>query len=412
MNKLTFDKEEQNLRKLFPILNNNSTIYLDNAATSQKPACVLEAIDNYYKNINSNPFRGLYDLSVDTTNAYEAARSKVAEFINSPQAENIIFTRNASESLNLVAYTYGLNFIDKDSEILVSICEHHSNFLPWQNLAKKTGATIKYLPCNKDGSIDINTLNSYLSDKTKIFAITHISNVIGRENDIKEFTRLAHSFGSIVVLDAAQSIPHIKIDVRDLDVDFLAFSGHKMFAPMGIGVLYGKYALLDKMPPFLFGGEMIESVRLDSTSYASVPHKFEAGTVNVSGAIGLATAIDFINSIGFDTIKKREEYLTKLALDELETDKHIHIIGSKDYTKHHGILSFTIDDVHPHDIAEILNSNNIAIRAGHHCAQPLLNHLGFLSTARASFAFYNTKDEILYFCKILKTIREVMGYGK
>lgn len=402
MSNFSFTKEELEIRKHFPLINSSDLIYLDNAATSQKPSCVLAAVDNYYKNENANPHRGLYSLSVSATNAYENAREKVAKFINAESPQNIVFTRNASESLNLVAYSYGLEFVNSDDEILVSICEHHSNFLPWQNLAKKTRAKIKYLYCDENGYISKEELEKNLTNKTKILAINHISNVIGRENNIKEFTKLAHKYNCLVVLDAAQSIPHIKVDVIDLDVDFLAFSGHKMYAPMGIGVLYAKYDLLEKMPPFLYGGEMIESVKIDSVTFANVPHKFEAGTVNVSGAVGLSTAIDFINSFSLDFIKEREEYLSKIAFEELANDKNINIIGSKDYKQHHGIFTFTIKDVHPHDVAEILNSYNIAVRAGHHCAQPLLNHLSHLSTTRASFAFYNTKEEILYFCKSLK----------
>lgn len=408
----TLNKEDVDIRKDFPLIENNNIIYLDNAATSQKPLCVIRAIENYYLEKNANPMRGLYELSVVSTKAYEDARQSVASFINSPKAKNIIFTRNASESVNLIAYSYGMEFIKKDDEILVSITEHHSNLLPWQNVARKTGATLKFVDCDKEGFISIDAFKAALSNKTKLVAITQVSNVLGIENPIKEFAKLAHEVGAVIVVDASQSVPHMAVDVCDLDADFLVFSGHKMLAPMGIGVVYGKEDLLEKMPPFLYGGEMIETVTRESATFAPLPHKFEAGTVNVEGAVGLKAAIEYIKNLGFDKIKEIETSLCKLAFEELKDDEHIHIVGSKNPDEHHGILTFSIDDVHPHDIAEILSSDNIAIRAGHHCAQPLLRHLGFMSTARASFAFYNTKDEVLAFCKAVKSLREKMGYGK
>lgn len=408
----TLNKEDVDIRKDFPLIENNNIIYLDNAATSQKPLCVIRAIENYYLEKNANPLRGLYELSVVSTKAYEDARQSVASFINSPKAKNIIFTRNASESVNLIAYSYGMEFIKKDDEILVSITEHHSNLLPWQNVARKTGATLKFVDCDKEGFISIDAFKAALSNKTKLVAITQVSNVLGIENPIKEFAKLAHEVGAVIVVDASQSVPHMAVDVCDLDADFLVFSGHKMLAPMGIGVVYGKEDLLEKMPPFLYGGEMIETVTRESATFAPLPHKFEAGTVNVEGAVGLKAAIEYIKNLGFDKIKEIETSLCKLAFEELKDDEHIHIVGSKNPDEHHGILTFSIDDVHPHDIAEILSSDNIAIRAGHHCAQPLLRHLGFMSTARASFAFYNTKDEVLAFCKAVKSLREKMGYGK
>lgn len=408
----TLNKEDVDIRKDFPLIENNNIIYLDNAATSQKPLCVIRTIENYYLEKNANPMRGLYELSVVSTKAYEDARQSVASFINSPKAKNIIFTRNASESVNLIAYSYGMEFIKKDDEILVSITEHHSNLLPWQNVARKTGATLKFVDCDKEGFISIDAFKAALSNKTKLVAITQVSNVLGIENPIKEFAKLAHEVGAVIVVDASQSVPHMAVDVCDLDADFLVFSGHKMLAPMGIGVVYGKEDLLEKMPPFLYGGEMIETVTRESATFAPLPHKFEAGTVNVEGAVGLKAAIEYIKNLGFDKIKEIETSLCRLAFEELKDDEHIHIVGSKNPDEHHGILTFSIDDVHPHDIAEILSSDNIAIRAGHHCAQPLLRHLGFMSTARASFAFYNTKDEVLAFCKAVKSLREKMGYGK
>ena len=402
----------EEIRKDFPLISGKELAYLDNAASSQKPAPVIKALSEFYEKTNANPMRGLYDLSVAATQAYEDARSLTAEFINADKPENIVFTRNASESVNLVAYSYGMEFIKEGDEILVGITEHHSNLLPWQNVARKTGATLKFLECDEEGYISLEACKNALSEKTKLLAITHVSNVLGRENPIKEFAKLAHESGALILVDGAQSVPHTKMDVKALDVDFLVFSGHKMLAPMGIGVLYAKEEILEKMPPFLYGGEMIESVSRYDAVYAPVPHKFEAGTVNAGGAVGLHAAIKYLNNIGMDAVKEREDELTRLAFDELADAGHIHILGSENPLEHHGIISFTVDNVHPHDIAQILSSDNIAVRAGHHCAQPLLRYLGHMSTARASFAFYNTKDEVLRFCEALKTLRKRMGYDK
>lgn len=400
------------LRKDFPLIASSSLAYLDNAATSQKPEVVLKAIDEYYRIKNANPMRGLYELSVVSTEAYEKARLTVSKFINTSRMEEIIFTRNASESLNLIAYSYGMNFIKEDDEILVSITEHHSNLLPWQNVARQTKAKLKFLDCDMNGYISKEAIDEAITDKTKLVAITHVSNVLGIENDIKYIAKKAHDVSAKIVVDASQSVAHMKVDVRELDVDFLVFSGHKMLGPMGIGVVYGKYELLDIMPPFLYGGEMIESVTRYDAVYAELPHKFEAGTVNAEGAVGLSAAINYLSNLGFDYIEERELELTKLVFDELKDYPYVHIIGSEDYRQHHGIIAFSIDDVHPHDIAEILSADNIAVRAGHHCAQPLLKHLGFMSTARASLAFYNTEEEVLRFTNSLKTIRRRMGYAE
>lgn len=402
--------EEVLLRQHFPLINHTNLAYLDNAATSQKPSCVLEVAKQYYERYNANPMRGLYELSVKATNAYEQARSKVANFIHAHSEAEIVFTRNATESLNLIAYSYGRNFIKEDDEIIVSIMEHHSNLLPWQEVAKSTNATLKYLDCDRNGVVTLEDLKALITPNTKLLAITHVSNVIGSENPIKDFTKLAHETGIVVVLDAAQSVPHTKVDVQALDVDFAVFSGHKMYAPMGIGVMYGKKELLEKMPPFLFGGEMIEYVTREGATYAPVPHKFEAGTVNVAGAIGLMRAIEFIEEIGIDFIEKRESYLTALAFEQLKDNPYIHIIGSKDPHQHHGIICFSVEGVHSHDIGEILSHENIAIRAGHHCAQPLMKHLEMASSARASIAFYNSESEILRFTDAVKKLRGKMGY--
>ena len=373
---------------------------------------MLKAIEDYYKNKNANPMRGLYELSVASTTAYESARETVAEFINASQSEEIVFTRNASESLNLIAYSYGMNFLTKEDEVLVAITEHHSNLLPWQNVCRQTGASLKFLDCDATGFISEEVIDAAINKNTKLVALTHVSNVLGRENPISYVVKKAHEVGAKVVLDAAQSVAHMSVDVRALDVDFLVFSGHKMLAPMGIGVLYAKLDLLNSMPPFLYGGEMIETVTRYDAVYAQVPHKFEAGTVNAGGAVGLEAAIKYIKELGFDAIKEREEALTKLAFDELADYDKVHILGSADYKEHHGIIAFSIDDVHPHDIAQILSTDDIAVRAGHHCAQPLLKHLGFMSTARASLAFYNTEEEVVRFTDSLKSIRRRMGYAK
>ncbi|MDO4789051.1 MAG: SufS family cysteine desulfurase [Johnsonella sp.] len=404
-------KQEEEIRGLFPLISEKDLIYLDNAATSQKPLEVMEAVEEYYKKHNANPMRGMYELSIEATEAYEAARKKVADFICAKE-EEVIFTRNASESLNLIAYSYGMEFLKEGDEVLVAITEHHSNLLPWQNLARIKKLKLRYLECDQKGLLSEEALKEALSPSTKLLAVNQISNVLGRENPIKAFARIMHEAGGIIVVDAAQSIAHIPVDVKDLDADFLAFSGHKMYAPMGIGVLYGKAELLNRMPPFLFGGEMIESVSRESAVFAQIPHKFEAGTPNVGGAVGLGKAIDFIRRIGFDTIAKRELALCRLAFEEIEKDPHIHIIGADDPEDHHGIITFTIDDVHSHDIAEILSAEGIGVRAGHHCAQPLLRHLGMMSSARASLSFYNTEEELRYFTAVLKTIRERMGYAE
>ena len=390
----------------------NKIIYIDNAATSQRPQCVIDAEGDFYKNYNANPLRGLYSLSVEATEVYENAREAVRKFIGAEKSNEIIFTRNTTESLNLVAYSYGLSNVKKGDEIVVSIMEHHSDLLPWQMVAKTCGAELKFIECAKDGSIDLEKVKELITSRTKIVAMTQVSNVLGREYPVKEIAKLAHEKGAVMVVDGAQSTPHMRVDVTDLDADFFAFSGHKLLAPMGIGVLYGKEELLEKMPPFLSGGEMIDSVTRTSAVYAELPHKFEAGTVNAAGAAGLKAAIDYIEKVGFDYISEREIALTSRAIEKMKKIPHVNIIGSENADEHTGIVTFTIDNVHPHDISEILAADGIAVRAGHHCAQPLLTHLGLNSTARASFAFYNTEDEVDKFTDSVATIRERMGYGE
>ncbi len=399
-------------RNDFPLLVNSSIAYLDNAATAQRPQCVIDAESNFYLRHNANPMRGLYELSIEATEAYEAARETVRKFIGAASGEEIIFTRNTTESLNLVAYSYGLTHVKAGDEVLVSIMEHHSDLLPWQMVCRSTGATLRFIDCEPDGSIDLNKVEESLTDKTKIVAMTQVSNVLGRQYPVKEVARLAHAKGAVMVVDGAQSTPHMQVDVQQLDADFFAFSGHKVFGPMGIGVLYGKRELLDKMPPFLSGGEMIESVTRESAVYAELPHKFEAGTVNAAGAVGLQAALNYVSAIGFDEIERREHMLTEYAFNAVRNIPHVNVLGSDKASEHMGIVTFTVDGVHPHDVSEILASDGVAVRAGHHCAQPLLKHLGHMSTARASLAFYNTNAEIDRLAAVLSTLRERMGYGK
>lgn len=404
---------EKDYKKDFPLLREHrDIIYFDNAATSQKPDCVIKAEENFYTQHNANPLRGSYPLSVEATDIYENSRIKVQKFINAASNREIIFTRNSTESLNLIAYSYGLTNVNAGDKVLVSAMEHHSNMLPWQMVTKAKGAELEYIECADDGSVDLERIKEQITDNTKIVAITQVSNVLGRVNPIKEIAKLAHEKGAVIVVDGTRSIPHMRIDVQDLDADFFVFSGHKIFGPMGIGVLYGKEKLLDAMPPFLTGGEMIDSVRRDGATYAELPHKFEAGTVNARGAAGLAAALDYVDSIGYEEMQKREEEVIRYVMEGMKKIPHVHILGSQDPKEHLGIVSFAVDGVHPHDVNEILIADGICIRAGHHCAQPLLNSLGYNSTARRSFMFYNTIREGEKFLKSLATVREKMGYDE
>ncbi len=403
---------ERNYREDFPLLKQNHTIYIDNAATAQKPRSVIEAERIFYEETNANPLRGFYPLSLDATEVYENARKEVQNFIHAESEKEIIFTRNTTESLNLVAYSYALKNLKPGDEIVVTIMEHHSNLLPWQMAASMTGATLKYLECEPDGTLTEQALTEAIHEKTKLLAVGHVSNVLGCVNPVRKMADLAHSFGAVVVVDAAQSAPHMEINVKELGADFLAFSGHKLMAPMGIGVLYGRQELLENMPPFLTGGEMIQSVSREGAVYAELPHKFEAGTVNAAGAAGLAAAIRYIKELGFDTIEKKELELTKRAMGGLSELPHVHIIGSEKPENHTGIVSFTIEQVHPHDVSEILAADGIDVRAGHHCAQPLLTFLKVYNTTRASFMFYNTTEEVDAFVKSVAQVRRRMGYGE
>lgn len=399
-------------KKDFPLLKDSQVAYLDNAATAQRPLAVLEAEKDFYEKYNANPLRGLYELGMEATDRYEEARDTVRDFLHAKKSCEIIFTRNTTESINLVAYSYGLNNLKAGDELLVGIDSHHSNLLPWQMVARQTGASLKFLECEMDGHFTEEAIENAITEKTKLAAITHVSNVIGRVNPVEKIIEKVHGVGGVVLVDAAQSAPHIPIDVQAMDVDFLAFSGHKLMAPMGIGVLYGKEGLLDAMPPFLTGGEMIESVTREGAVFAELPHKFEAGTVNGGGAWGLKAAIDYLNSIGFAAIEEKENALTALAMEELKKIPHVHVIGSEKPEEHNGILNFTIDGVHPHDIASILDGAHVDVRAGHHCAQPLLAHLRVMVTTRASISFYNTEEDVLRLTEQVKKIRRLMGYDE
>ena len=397
------------IRQDFPLFRTYNEAYLDNAATAQRPQCVLDAMNDFYCHSNANPMRGFYPLSLAATEAYEHARARVAKFIGAENPGEVIFTRNTSESLNLVAYTYGMDNLGPGDEVAVSILEHHSNMLPWQRVCQKTGATLRYLDCEPDGSFTDETLEQGINEHTKVVAVTHVSNVLGCVSPVEKIVELAHQVGAVVVLDGAQSVPHMPVNVTKLGVDFLAFSGHKLMGPMGIGVLWGKMAHLESMSPFLTGGEMIESVTRDGAVWAEVPHKFEAGTVNAAGAVGLAAAMDYIEKIGFTDMIAQEELLVVRAMEGIAKIPGIHVLGSDDPKNHTGFVNFFVDGVHPHDVAEILESDGVNVRSGHHCAQPLLQHLGCRASTRASFMCYNTEEEVDRLVESLKTLRGRMG---
>ena len=391
-----------NFKDEFPILQERKISYLDSGATTQKPQCVINAIEGYYKECNANPHRGAYSLSIEATEKYESTREKIAKFINARNREEIIFSKNATESLNLIAYSYGLDNLKKDDEVVLSIMEHHSNLVPWQYVTKKTNSKLKFMYINKEYELSKEEIESKITDKTKVVGITHVSNVLGTINNVKEIIKYAHKKGAIVIVDASQSIPHMKIDVQDLDADFLVFSGHKMFAPLGIGVLYGKKELLNKMTPFLMGGDMIEYVYEQNTTFAPLPNKFEAGTQNVEGVIGLGAAIDYIEKIGYKEIQNVEEAITKYAVNELSKLDFLELYITPHLENHSSVISFNIKGVHPHDVASILDSNGVCVRSGNHCAQPLLRYLGMDSTCRASFSIYNTKEDVDNLVEALK----------
>ena len=393
--------------KDFPILQNRKIAYLDSGATTQKPAQVIDAIDKFYENNNANPHRGAYSLSIEATEEYENTRTKIAKFINAKHREEIIFSKNATESLNLIAYSYGLDNLKENDEIVLSIMEHHSNLVPWQKVAKATGAKLNYMYINDDFELSDEEIESKITEKTKIVGVTHVSNVLGTINNVEKIIKYAHKKGAVVVVDASQSIPHMKIDVQKLNADFIVFSGHKMLAPLGIGVLYGKKELLNKMNPFLMGGDMIEYVYEQDTTFAPLPNKFEAGTQNVEGVIGLGAAIDYIENIGYDKIAEIEEVVVEYAREKLSELEFITLYMTPNKENHQAVISFNIKGVHPHDVASILDSCGVCVRSGNHCAQPLMRFLGIDSTCRASFYFYNTKNDVDKLVDALKKAYEM-----
>ena len=398
-------------RHHFPLLkqrvNGKALVYFDNAATSQKPQMVIDALNRYYVEENSNIHRGVHYLSERATRAYEAAREKVRQFLNAESYKEVIFVRSTTEAINLVAHSYGRKNVEEGDEVLISEMEHHSNIVPWQILCEEKGARLRIIPMNDAGELLLDEYENLLTNRTKIVSLPHVSNALGTINPVKRMITMARARGIPVMLDGAQAVPHLKVDVRDLDCDFFAFSSHKVFGPTGVGVLYGKMQLLDSMPPYQGGGDMIKSVTFKKTIYNDLPHKFEAGTPSIAGGIGLGVAIDYINQLDMAAVGSYEHELLMYATDALSSIKGIRVIGTaKDKAS---VLSFVVEGIHPHDIGTILDDEGIAIRTGHHCAQPVMQHFNIPATARASFAFYNTKEEIDIFVKAMHKVIEVLG---
>lgn len=403
----------KDFRADFPLLqrkmNGQPLVYLDNGATTQKPESVVKAICSYYGGCNANPHRGAYELSIQATDIYENARIRTQHFINAQKPHEIIFTKNATEALNLVAYSYGLTFVKPGDGIVITVSEHHSNLVPWQMVAQARGAALKYIYLEKDGNLSDEDIETKITEKTKIVAVTQVSNVLGLVNDVKRIADKAHSVGAVCVVDGSQSVAHMGVDVQTISADFFAFSGHKLLSPMGIGVLYGKEALLEKMPPFLMGGDMIEYVEEQHTIYADLPAKFEAGTQNVGGAAGLTAAIDYLETFTFERVITIEKNLVAYALSQLREIPFIELYGCDSARNNKtGIITFNVKDVHPHDVASILDAQGVAVRAGHHCAQPLMKYLGQNATCRASFYLYNTQEDVDRWVAALKEVRKVM----
>ncbi|QQK07247.1 SufS family cysteine desulfurase [Miniphocaeibacter halophilus] len=402
-------------KKDFPILNKDfngkKLIYFDNAATSQKPKTVLDAVYEYNTNSNGNPHRSAHILSVKATEDYEKSKERVRKFINAEDVENIIYTKNGSESINLIARSFAEPRLKKGDKIVLTIAEHHSNIVPWQRVAKKTGAIVEYIYINKETGKLLEEDYKKIDENTKIVSFSHISNVLGMKLPVEELIKRAKEVGAITIVDGAQGVPHVKVDVQEIGCDFYTFSGHKMLSSLGIGVLYGKRDILKSMEPFILGGDMIEYVEEQTTTFAELPFKFEAGTQNVEGAVSLRAAIEYINKVGYDFIEENNRILMRYLLEEMIKIPEVNIIGSKDYKEKYGVIAFTIDGVHPHDVATIMDSYGIAIRSGHHCAQPLGKYLGIPASNRISPYFYNDIDEAKYFIEKLKTVRGVMGYG-
>jgi cysteine desulfurase / selenocysteine lyase len=401
------------LRDDFPILSRNvrggkPLVYLDNAASSQKPKAVIDALADYYTRYNANVHRGIHTLSEEATDEYEKARRKIQAFINASSPAELIFVRNTTEAINLVAHSFGQRVKEGD-EILLSEMEHHSNLVPWQLLADRSGARLRFLPLFDDGTIDMSALPGLLSQRTRIVAVSHVSNVLGTINPVEEIARQAHAAGAVVLLDAAQSVPHLPVDVQALGCDFLAFSGHKMLGPMGVGVLWGRRELLESMPPFLGGGNMIMQVDLDHSTYNELPDKFEAGTPDAGGAIALGVAVDYLSAVGMENVRRHERNLTDYALEVLMGLDDVALYGPKSADSRGAVIAFNFADIHPHDLGTLLDRDGVAIRAGHHCCQPLMRRLGQVATARASFYLYNSRDEVDVLAEALGHAKAVLG---
>jgi cysteine desulfurase/selenocysteine lyase len=397
------------IRSDFPIFKDKALVYLDSAATTQKPKQVIDAVSDFYSNSNANVHRGIYELSMKATGAYHSARQKVANFVNASDWRSIVFTGGTTESINLIAYSWARKNLKNGDEILITEMEHHSNIVPWQLVAKETGILLKYIPINTDGTLDLSNIDALINDRTKLVSIIHQSNVFGTVNPIKNIINRAKIVNALTLIDAAQSVPHSHIDVQDLDCDFLAFSGHKMLGPTGIGVLYGKTKLLESMSPFMGGGDMINSVTMSESTWNDIPYKFEAGTPNIAQAIGLGAAIDYINKIGLTNIHDYVEHLLNIALKKLRAIDGLTIYGHQ-VGESSSVISFNLDGVHPHDLTQFLDQDGIAVRAGHHCAQPIMDKLGVSSTIRASFYLYNTEEEIdKLYASLIKTAKFFKG---
>jgi len=405
----TFDVED--IRADFPILdrkiNGKDLVYLDNAATTQKPRRVIDALTHYYEQTNANVHRGVHTLSVEATDTYELAREKVSEFINAPRPETVIWTRNTSESLNLIAATWAEENVTKGDNIVITAMEHHSNIVPWQQLAIKKQVELRYIAAGKDGLLEMSNISSIIDSNTKIVSTTHISNVLGTVNPVNELARMAHKVGAVVLVDAAQSVPHMPVDVQAIDADFLCFSAHKMLGPTGIGVLYGKYDLLNAMSPYMFGGDMILEVTYEDAKWNDLPYKFEAGTPNIADAIATGAAVDYLKNIGMENVWRHEQELTAYALEQMSSLESLKILGPKDPSLRGGVISFIHNSIHPHDLGTGLDQLGIAIRTGHHCAMPLVRSYDVIAAARASFYIYNTKHEI---DELVNGISEIEGY--
>jgi cysteine desulfurase/selenocysteine lyase len=399
------------IRADFPIIqrkiNGQELVYLDNAATSQKPKQVIAALTDYYEQTNANVHRGVHTLSIEATDAYEVARAKVAKFINAPRSEEVIWTRNTSESLNLVAATWAAENVGEGDNIVITAMEHHSNIVPWQQLAAKKGAELRYLAAGEDGLLDVSDVDSIIDSRTKIVAVTHMSNVLGSINPVEMLADRVHAVGGVILIDAAQSVPHMPVDVQALDADFLCFSAHKMLGPTGIGVLWGRYELLEAMPPFMFGGDMILEVTYEDATWNDLPYKFEAGTPNIADAIATGAAVDYLDELGMENVWRHEQDLTVYAMEQILRLEHVRVLGPQNPVLRGGVISFIHDSIHPHDLGTALDQQGIAIRTGHHCAMPLVRSFDVVAAARASFYIYNTKSEI---DALVNGISETEGY--